>query len=143
MEQYIPYLIGFAVGLLLATVIYYFVFRNYKRKHQFVYTSSDGNETISVDIKSGNLQAISFVQNNDSGGIQRSIELDGHFDGILKLFYPSGNLNKEKEIHGLVADGKATTYYPNGAIYIIDEYKNGSLYKASVVLDENGEQIEG
>jgi len=108
----------------------------------YQFSDSDGRTRISFSIEDGHLEVISFDQSDEAGNKQREIVLDGHFDGSLKLFYPSGVLNKEKEIHGLVAEGQATTYYPNGSVYVEDEYKNGSLRKASVVYDENGNKIE-
>jgi len=109
----------------------------------FIYHSVDGKKMISFTITDGVLETISFSQNDDAGNKLRQIDLDGNLDGVLKLFYPTGVLNKEKEIKGMVAEGKAVTYYPNGAVYVIDEYKNGSLHKASEVFDENGTKISG
>jgi len=106
------------------------------------YKKQNGNRETLVTIEDGEIQQIVVRETNAEGALEKELTLDSQLNGVLKFFYPSGQVNKVKTIQGMVAEGKATTYYPSGAVYIEDEYRNGALYKASVAYDENGNKIK-
>ena len=103
-------------------------------------TSSDGTIVMKDTYSKDLLVKHILFSYYDGGKIKSELMLEGN-NGIEKIYYSTGELNKEKNIANFVAEGKATTYYKDGSIYIVDFYKDGALYKKSEVFDERGNTI--
>lgn len=63
-------------------------------------------------------------------------------NGIEKIFYRTGELNKEKVWVDDVLNGPCTTYYKTGAIYVVCHYVNGVLDGDWKAFDYNGNILE-
>jgi len=142
----VPCLISFLAGVLAMFIVYYAFLRQKPQPEEpvlnYEHQNVAENRKTLVRFADGELQEIIVRETNAEGNVEKELTLDAQLNGQMKFFYPTGQLNKEKAIQGMVAEGKATTYYPNGAVYIEDEYRNGSLYKPSVAYDENGNKMK-
>lgn len=63
-------------------------------------------------------------------------------NGIEKIYYRSGELNKEKMWVEDVLNGPCTTYYKTGAIYIVCNYTDGALDGDWKAFDFKGNILE-
>ena len=63
-------------------------------------------------------------------------------NGIEKVFYRSGNLNKKKNWTLGTLDGKSETYFPNGKVNIRCYYKEGKLEGKWIAYNIDGSVLE-
>ena len=63
-------------------------------------------------------------------------------NGIEKVFYRSGNLNKKKNWTLGTLDGKSETYFPNGKVNIRCYYKEGKLEGKWFAYNIDGSVLE-
>ena len=66
----------------------------------------------------------------------------GKKDGIEKVFYRSGNINKEKNWTLGALNGKSETFFPNGKINIRCNYKEGKLDGKWIAFNIDGRVLE-
>lgn len=75
---------------------------------------------------------------------------EGKLQGRVKTWYPSGELESERELYNNKKNGPASAWYKNGSLMFIEEYENDQLVKGlymkkgeknPVSTIENGEGI--
>ena len=77
-----------------------------------------------------------FYDNGTLRGVYRL--KNGKKQGVERIYYRSGELNKEKSWHHGLLIGKAITYYKTGEKYIIDSYSEGERIDTIVLNSAMG-----
>ncbi len=95
--------------------------------------SSRGNLTNSYYIDKGEKQGIENIFYPDPNkSLKISVEWkNGVIQGQVRTWYPTGEIESQKEIWGNQRNGTCCAWYKNGDLMLMEEYENDELVKGS------------
>lgn len=80
------------------------------------------------------------IERYESGAVSRTVRMvNGKKQGLMKDFYPDGNLMAERWFDDGMQSGRSVIYYPSGKVKEVQYYQLGQQTAGDTLWYENGQ----